>query len=202
MSDEFLTIANESEGLFKDKGSRFLAFAFPVNSEEEIADRLAEVKSRHPKARHHCFAWRLGTHGDRYRSNDDGEPSGTAGKPILARIDQSALTNVLIVVVRYFGGTLLGTGGLIRAYGAAAADAIENARIVRGFEFENWRLNAAYNSVNEVLNILKNGPWEVIKEEYTDEGVQYHIKVRKSHVDELQQKLSGMENLKMEENSI
>ncbi|MDP2112754.1 MAG: YigZ family protein, partial [Bacteroidota bacterium] len=130
MEDTYKTIEKPSEGLFKDKGSKFISFAFPVNSEDEIKDIVQSIKKEHHSARHHCYAWRLGADHLHFRANDDGEPSSTAGKPILGQIQSFDLTNILIVVVRYFGGTLLGVSGLINAYRSAALDAINQAEIV------------------------------------------------------------------------
>ena len=129
-TDKYQTIANPAEGFFKDRGSKFIAYAYPVDSESDWQERLAEVRQLHPKARHWCYAYRLGTDGNNFRANDDGEPSGTAGKPILGRIDSFELVNVMVVVVRYFGGTLLGASGLIHAYKEATADALKGAEII------------------------------------------------------------------------
>ena len=124
MKDLYLTIEKTTEGLYKETGSKFLAMAFPVSTREEISERLAELRKKYHDARHHCYAWRLGADMEEYRVNDDGEPSGSAGLPIFGQIQSRDLSNVLVVVVRYFGGTLLGVGGLIRAYRAAASGAL------------------------------------------------------------------------------
>ncbi len=124
MDDSYKTLESPAEGTYREKGSRFLAFGFPVQNEEEIRNILASLRKKYHDARHHCYAYRLGTTGEAYRVNDDGEPSGTAGKPILGQLLSNNLTHVLVVVVRYFGGTLLGTGGLITAYRSATADMI------------------------------------------------------------------------------
>lgn len=155
MTDTYKTITTKSEGYFKDKGSKFMAYAFPVNTEEEIKELLAQLKKEHHSARHHCYAWRLGTEEISYRANDDGEPSSTAGKPILGQLQSFDVTQVLIVVVRYFGGTLLGTSGLINAYRNAAADALKNAKIVTKTVEVNFRLYYSYNRMNEVMQIIK-----------------------------------------------
>ena len=130
MKDTYNTITAASEGLFTDRGSKFIAYAFPIKSEEEIKEYLEEIKKEHWKARHHCYAWRLGIDGNTYRANDDGEPSGTAGKPILGQLDSFEITDTLVVVVRYFGGTKLGVGGLINAYKSAAIDALQQVEII------------------------------------------------------------------------
>ena len=116
IKDHYKTVAGPAHGEYKDRGSKFLAYAFPVYAEEEWQARLEEVRREHPKARHHCYAYRLGLDGNNFRANDDGEPSGTAGRPILGQIDSFELVNILVIVVRYFGGTLLGASGLINAY--------------------------------------------------------------------------------------
>jgi uncharacterized YigZ family protein len=156
MEDTYKTIENPSEGLFKEKGSKFISFAFPVNSEEEIKEIIQSIKKEHHSARHHCYAWRLGADHLHFRANDDGEPSSTAGKPILGQIQSFDLTNILIVVVRYFGGTLLGVSGLINAYRSAALDAINQAEIAEKL-VEKWILvEFDYGAMNEVMKIFKD----------------------------------------------
>ncbi|HNU77789.1 MAG: YigZ family protein [Bacteroidota bacterium] len=156
MTDTYNTVSAPSEGIFKDKGSRFLAFLYPVKNEEEIRELLQKIKKEHYNARHHCYAWRLGKEEIRFRANDDGEPSSTAGKPILGQLVSKELTQVLLVVVRYFGGILLGTGGLIHAYREAAADAIRNASIETRLIEEEFQLNFNYSELNAVMQIIKN----------------------------------------------
>ncbi|TVR69261.1 MAG: YigZ family protein [Marinilabiliales bacterium] len=151
----YRTIKTRSEGYFKDRGSKFLAFAFPVTSEEQVKSHLGDLRGQYHDARHHCYAWRLGADAEHYRANDDGEPSGTAGRPILMQIHKHELTNVLIVVVRYFGGVLLGTGGLVNAYRSAAADAIENAAVVVKTVEEQFRIDFPYEAMNDVMRVLK-----------------------------------------------
>jgi uncharacterized YigZ family protein len=142
--------------MFKDRGSKFLSFAYPVSSEEEIKDILDAVKKKYHDARHHCYAWVLGADRSHYRENDDGEPSNTAGKPILGQIQTLGLTNVLVVVVRYFGGVLLGTGGLINAYRNASRNALENARITKQYLYLYFELRFSYSEMNTVLKIIKD----------------------------------------------
>lgn len=127
MNEKYLTIQSPAEGLYKEKGSKFISYAMPVNSVEEAKAEIARLRKEHHKARHVCFAYRLGENAEIYRAADDGEPGGTAGKPILRCLESRNLTNSMVAVVRYFGGTLLGTGGLIRAYRAAAEDALDKA---------------------------------------------------------------------------
>lgn len=155
MKDTYKTIAAKSEGYFKDKGSKFLAFAYPVNSENETKEILDQLKKEHHNARHHCYAWRLGKEEITFRTNDDGEPSSTAGKPILGQLQSFDVTDILLVVVRYFGGTLLGTGGLINAYKTAAADALNNAKIVTKIIEEKYKLHFTYPLMNDVMTIIK-----------------------------------------------
>jgi len=127
--DTYLTVKSFTQGLYKEKGSRFISFVWPVSDEEEIKDILESTRKEHHAARHHCYAWVLGPQRDHFRANDDGEPSGSAGKPILGQINSRNLTNICIIVVRYFGGKLLGVSGLINAYRSAAVAALENAEI-------------------------------------------------------------------------
>ena len=156
MEDTFKTIEKPSEGLFKDKGSRFISFAFPVNSEDQIREIIQSIRKEHHSARHHCYAWRLGHDKLLFRVNDDGEPSSSAGKPIFGQIQSFDLTNILIVVVRYFGGTLLGVSGLINAYRNAALDAINCAQIMEKL-VEKWLLvEFEYRVMNEVMKVFKD----------------------------------------------
>jgi uncharacterized YigZ family protein len=164
--DVYLTIENPSEGLYKEKGSKFLGYAFPVRSEEEVKLHLAELRKLHPTARHHCYAYRLGADKQAYRANDDGEPSNTAGKPVLGQIQSNDLTNILIVVVRYFGGTLLGVGGLITAYKSAAADAISNSKMMEATVKEVYEINFDYLQMNDVMKILKDERLEMLEHQF------------------------------------
>jgi uncharacterized YigZ family protein len=153
--DTYKTITAPAEGVFRDRGSRFIGYVFPVSSQEEISAKLSELRKEHHGARHHCYAWRLGADGASYRANDDGEPSGTAGKPIYNQILSAGITNVLIVVVRYFGGTLLGVSGLIHAYKQAAVVAIGNATVIEKQIMEVYSLQFEYAAMNDVMKILK-----------------------------------------------
>ncbi len=154
--DTFLTIEGPSQGLYKDKGSKFIALAYPVETEEQISEILALVKKEYYDARHHCYAWVLGQSREHYRLNDDGEPSGTAGKPIFGQLLSAGLTSVLVIVVRYFGGIKLGVRGLIDAYKGATADALQNASIIERIINEQYQLDFDYLSMNEVMKILKD----------------------------------------------
>ena len=154
--DAYRSIATRGEGLFKDNGSRFIALAYPVETEEEVRDIVNTLKKEYHDARHHCYAYRLGYKGDRFRSSDDGEPSGSAGRPILGQIDSLGLSDVLVVVVRYFGGIKLGIPGLIRAYKTSTADALSQASIVEKVAGKTFRLTFDYLAMNEVMKVLKD----------------------------------------------
>lgn len=153
--DSYKTISSPSEGLYKEKGSRFISYAYPVADQKEIKPLLDSLRKEHHEARHHCYAWMIGKERTNFRVNDDGEPSGTAGRPILGQINSTGITNILIVVVRYFGGTLLGVSGLINAYRSAAASAICNAKIIECNVQEYFELAFPYISMNDVMKVLK-----------------------------------------------
>jgi len=165
-SETYNTIASTSEGLFKDRGSKFIAYAYPVSDELEIKDQLELLKKEHHNARHHCWAYKLGIQGEIYRANDDGEPSNSAGKPILGQIDSFDLTNTLVVVVRYFGGTLLGVGGLMQAYKESAKDALSNATIIQKTQEYQVSINCEYNTIDSVLNILKQNSCRIKSQQF------------------------------------
>ena len=155
-SDCYKSIAAPSKGIYKDKGSKFLAFAYPVESEDQCKEIISSLKKEYFDARHHCYAWRIGTHGECWRANDDGEPSSTAGKPIYGQLLSNELSDILIVVVRYFGGILLGTSGLIVAYKSASADAIANAQIVEKIASARYHVEFDYSQMNAVMKCLKD----------------------------------------------
>ena len=154
--DAYRSVAARSEGLFKDNGSRFIALAYPVETEEDVREILAGLRKEYHDARHHCYAYRLGYQGDRFRSSDDGEPSGSAGRPILGQIDSLGLSDILVVVVRYFGGIKLGIPGLIRAYKTSTADALTRAEIVEKIAGKTFRVKFGYLSMNAVMKALKD----------------------------------------------
>ncbi|WP_113925893.1 IMPACT family protein [Cognataquiflexum aquatile] len=154
-STSYLTLATVSEGLFKEKGSKFLAFAYPVKTEQEIKGILEGLRKKYFDARHHCYAYMLGKNKDVFRTNDDGEPNHSAGDPILGQIRSHSLTNVLIVVVRYFGGTKLGVGGLINAYKTAAAEAILNNKVIETEDQKELTLHFGYQEMNQVMKLVK-----------------------------------------------
>jgi len=154
-SDTYKTIKSPSEGVYKEKGSRFMSIAIPVSEQEEIKPIIDKIKKEHHEARHHCFAYMIGSERINWRVNDDGEPSGTAGRPILGQINSFGLTNIIIVVSRYFGGTLLGVSGLINAYRSAAASAINNAELTEKTLREYYEIIYPYIVMNDVMKILK-----------------------------------------------
>lgn len=170
MSDIYLTLAGPAEAEFKDRASRFLAYAYPVRSEIEIQTYLDQLRKLHFKANHHCYAWRLGRNGLQFRANDDGEPSGTAGRPILAQIDAAGLTDVFIVVVRYFGGTLLGASGLINAYRTSAAMVLEIAEIIEVVLHDYFRIETDYGLMPEVVQAIHQLELQIVSEEFTDQA--------------------------------
>lgn len=156
ITDRYKSIAAPSEGLFKDNGSRFIAFAYPIDSADEVKPLVDALKKEYHDARHHCFAYRVGPTGETFRSSDDGEPSGSAGRPILGQIDSAGLSDVLVVVVRYFGGIKLGIPGLIRAYKSSTADALAAATIVEKTARKPFRVEFGYLSMNPVMKVLKD----------------------------------------------
>lgn len=194
--DTYQTIEKTSEGLYKDKGSKFIAFAYPVQNEVEVKNKLADLKKQYYDARHHCYAYALGPTRDAFRTNDDGEPSGTAGKPIYGQILSHDLTNILIVVVRYFGGTKLGVRGLIDAYKTAAADAIGNNTIIGKIVKEAYELQFEYPLMNDVMRILKEHELEQVSHDFAL-SCQIVILVRKNLADEIKQIFSSVYSVKI-----
>jgi len=166
MADLYKTILSPSEGSYKEKGSKFLAFAYRVRDEETVKKHLDGLRRQHHDARHHCYAWRLGPEKSRYRVNDDGEPSGSAGKPIYGQIVSRDLTDILVVVVRYFGGTLLGVGGLINAYRSAASIALDCNIIIECRVFDRMILEFEYEQMNRVMKIIKDFQVEMEEQKF------------------------------------
>ncbi len=196
--DIYRSISSNSRGLFKDNGSRFIAFAYPVETEEEVKDIVASLKKEYHDARHHCYAYRLGYNGDRFRANDDGEPSSTAGRPILGQIDSRQLKDVLVVVVRYFGGIKLGVPGLIRAYRTSAADALDNASITEKIAGKRFRINFSYLGMNPVMKVMKDMGLDMLKQSF-DMNCMIETVVRLSQVDDFTDALSKVEGCFVEE---
>lgn len=165
MSHFYYTIEKPSVAEFKDRGSKFLAYAYPIQTVEDFKKHLKALKEEHPKAVHHCFAYRLGTDNNNFRANDDGEPSGSAGKPILGQIDSKQLTNIAVIVVRYFGGTLLGVPGLINAYKTSTSMALQVTPIVQKPVLEEYELQFDYTMMNDVMIIVKRFHCVVLQNE-------------------------------------
>jgi len=195
-SDSYFTITKPAQGSYRDKGSKFLSYAYPVQSEAEIKEKLQELKKEHPSAKHHCYAWRLGVDGAAYRANDDGEPSGTAGKPILNQLQSSQLTNVLIVVVRYFGGTLLGVTGLIQAYKLAAADAIINSDIAEKFVLFEYALHFEAEDTGPVMKLLNEEEAKIIGTGYDKENTITFL-IKKSRSESFEEKIKALYKTKL-----
>ncbi len=197
--DTYKTIVAPSQGTYKDKGSKFLAFAHPIRSEQEVKEIVSQLKKDYFDARHHCYAYRLGTNGEQFRANDDGEPSGSAGKPILGQLLSHNLTNILVVVVRYFGGIKLGVPGLIFAYRTAAADAITNAEIIERTADEQLNIGFGYAVMNDVMRIVKDEQPDVISQQL-DMSCQMTLSIRKSKADKLKERLLKVEGLLIVDN--
>ena len=182
IKDSYKTLEGPAIGEFRDRGSRFHAYAFPAYTEEECMQHLSFVKKEHSKARHHCYAYRLGLDKNNFRANDDGEPSGTAGRPILGQIDSFELTNTFVVVVRYFGGTLLGTSGLINAYKLSAADALKQATIIERIVEDLYEFTFEYRLMSNVMNAIKSHHLEMVEQNF-GEIAKVTIAIRKGEVD-------------------
>ena len=190
--DTYRTIAKPSEGIFRDKGSKFIAHAYPVRSEEDVKELLQALRAEHPKARHFCWALRLSPDRNVFRIQDDGEPSGTAGRPILNALLSADLTNILIVVVRYFGGTLLGVPGLINAYKTAANEAIKEAKILEKTVNDHYELQFDYLAMNEVMKLVKEEKLQVLSQQF-DNQCSLRFEVRKANLNAVLGKLDKLE---------
>ena len=175
ISDTYRSIAAPAKGVYKELGSKFLAFAYPVETEEEAKNILASVRKEYFDARHHCFAWRLGLTGEPYRLSDDGEPSSTAGRPIHGQLLSQELSDILVVVVRYFGGTKLGVPGLIRAYRTATQDALANATVIEKIAGSFFSLTFDYLRMNDVMKVLKDMEITPLKQDF---DLECHLEVR------------------------
>ncbi|TXD67945.1 IMPACT family protein [Aequorivita lipolytica] len=181
--DTYKTILKPSaEALFKEKGSKFFGYAFPVSSEEDVKEHIESLKKQHHSARHWCYAWQLGKSYEHYRANDDGEPSNSAGMPIYGQLQSFDVTNILIVVVRYFGGTKLGVGGLIQAYKTTAQMALENCRIVRRTIDETFLLKFEYPEMNTVMRIIKDEDIKLVNQKM-ELNCEFEISVRKKEAE-------------------
>jgi uncharacterized YigZ family protein len=190
--DIYRTLAAPCSGTFKDKGSKFLAYAFPVDTVEEVKLQVQRLKKEYFDARHHCYAYRIGVQGEQWRANDDGEPSSTAGKPILGQLLSQELTNVLIVVVRYFGGIQLGVPGLINAYRSAASDALSHAQVVEKTAAAHITFHFSYAAMNEVMKLLKAEKAEILSQQFDAECV-VTIAVPRSEAARMRDKISRIQ---------
>jgi len=197
--DSYNTIDKPSVAEFKDKGSKFIAYAFPVADTNEFKEKLAAIKKEHPKATHHCFAYRIGTDGNNFRVSDDGEPSGTAGKPILGQIDSRQLSNILIIVVRYFGGTLLGVPGLINAYKTAASFALQTTPVLQKPILINYRLQFDYTQMNEVMKIVKKFDCMILNQELQLFCVM-EIRIGKKNLEQVLNSFKELKGIELEAN--
>lgn len=193
--DTYLTLARISEGLYKEKGSKFLAFAIPVSDEEEIKEILKEKRKLYHDARHVCFAYILGEKGEYTRANDDGEPSGTAGKPMLGTLISKGVTNVLLVVVRYFGGTKLGTSGLINAYRESSMDALEQNEVVEKILESRCEILFEYPFLNDVMRIVKEENATIVNQQFEND-CSMKISIRKRDEEKLRSRLAKVERLR------
>ena len=196
MMDEYKTIAKTSEGLYKEKGSKFIALAYPVYSEEEVKSILQGLRKEYYDARHHCYSYRLGPEKLKYRINDDGEPSGSAGKPIHGQLLSFDLTDILIVVIRYFGGTKLGVAGLINAYRTSAREAIESNRIIVKTVQIAIKINFDYIQLNDVMKIIKELSPKIHSQEF-EMDCNMHLSIRENDSEELLARLLKVKNLKV-----
>lgn len=196
--DEYRTVEHVAEGIYKEKGSRFISFIYPVKTENEIKDILAGVRLKYFDARHHCYAYCLGVKREVFRMNDDGEPSSTAGRPILGQIVSHDLSNVLVVVIRYFGGIKLGVSGLIQAYKEAAADAIRNADIVVRTENVIVRVSFSYAVMNDVMKVLKGMELEVVDRDF-EINCTMVLSIRRKDCMYLKERLMKIESVVLED---
>lgn len=194
-SDTYFTIEKPAEALFRDRGSKFIGLIYPVSSEAEIKEIIQKLKKEHGGANHHCYAYRLGADKQNYRTNDDGEPAETAGKPIFGQIQSKDLTDILIVVVRYFGGTLLGVPGLINAYKNAAAEAIAVSSIIEKHITFVYKVEFSFERMNDIMRILKENNCKVIKQDFVELNT-IEFSIRKQSSEKIEQQLTALFDVK------
>ena len=199
--DTYLTISSPSEALYKDKGSKFYAFAYPVQTIEQIKEILAEKRKEYYDARHVCYAYMLGYERDVFRANDDGEPSGTAGRPILGQINSTNLTDILIIVVRYFGGTLLGTSGLIQAYKTSAAEAIAAATIEERIVEKTFVSKFGYQDLNAVMRIMKDFDLAIVNQ-IQEMDCTLYFRIRLGDIDRVRDRFDKLDFVSFDEEEI
>lgn len=196
--DLYRTIKEKAEGTYSEKRSKFLAFAIPVSTVDEVKTLVAEYQKKYYDARHVCYAYMLGAERKEFRANDNGEPSGTAGKPILGQINSNELTNILIIVVRYFGGIKLGTSGLIVAYRLAAAEAIAAAEIIEKTVNEDVKVKFEYPMMNEVMKVVKDMEPQILSQDF-DMDCRMTLRIRKGEAERMKEKLKKIETLSIED---
>ena len=194
VKDSYNTIKLASEGFFKDRGSKFFSYAYPYTSEQELKAKIEELKKEHHTARHHCYAYRFKQDYSVYRVNDDGEPTNAAGKPILGQIDAKGLTNIAVVVVRYFGGTKLGVGGMMNAYKTAALEALNNAEIIECTIDDVYKVSFGYPEMNTVMRFIKELGVEIV-DQNMELDCEIQFSIRKSDAVKAQEKFSGLKNI-------
>ncbi|QNR86568.1 YigZ family protein [Pedobacter riviphilus] len=194
--DSYKTIESTSEGIFRDKGSKFMAYAYPIRSEDEVKPLIANLRAEHTKARHFCYAYRLTPDRSVFRANDDGEPSGTAGRPILNCLLSEDLTNILIVVVRYFGGTLLGVPGLINAYKSASIASIKMSTIISKTVNDVYEVHFEYLQMNEVMKLSKEENLQILGQQFDTDCI-LKFEVRKAQLNQVLSKFDKIEGVKL-----
>jgi uncharacterized YigZ family protein len=195
-TDEYRTLEGTSEGFYKEKGSRFIAVALPVANVDDVKQQLEKLRKQYHDARHHCYAWRIGPEPYEFRFNDDGEPSGTAGKPIFGQIQSFSLTNVLIVVIRYFGGVKLGTGGLIQAYKSASKDALEKADIKTRTWNVSLKIEFEYPGMDHVMKIIREENGRILSQD-SSEKCSIMLEIRQAKFEIISKKLLSLDNVEM-----
>ncbi|RPH32806.1 MAG: YigZ family protein [Bacteroidales bacterium] len=191
--DTYQTIGGKAEGLYKEKGSKFIALAYPVISEEEVKEILLSLRKEYHDARHHCYSYIIGFKGEHWRANDDGEPSGTAGRPIHGQIISKNLTNILIVVIRYFGGTKLGVSGLINAYKMAAADALEHANVVVNTVNNIYKITFNYLAMNDIMRLVKDENFKIMEQNF-DTSCFITVGIRQSRTESVLGKIEKIDS--------
>ena len=196
VSDSYKSISKASTGIYKYNGSKFLSFAYPITSEEEVKPIIQQLKKEYFDARHHCYAYRIGYTGDKWRYNDDGEPSSTAGKPIFGQILSAELSDILIVVVRYFGGIKLGVPGLIRAYKESTSDAIANSEIITKIATQTYTIEFDYIQMNNVMKVIKDMALNPYKQEY-NLNCSVNVDVRLNDLEKFEQSFSLAEGIRI-----
>lgn len=201
MSSEYRTIANDSEAVIREKMSRFIAFAHPVRSAAEAKDWIASIASKYHDARHVCWAYMLGAESSEFQWSDNGEPSGTAGKPILGQIRSKELSNIAIAVVRYFGGIKLGTSGLIAAYREAARQALDGAEIITAFETDTVSFTFPYLSMNSVMRMVRDSAAAIVSQEF-DNVCSMTLEMRADHIDDLTRRITEIDGTSIQTNPL